>query len=146
MPEPGEAHAERPVLDASAVLALLQNEPGADVVNHAIAGGAAISIVNLAEVLTKLADRGQDPDAVLRAMRLRGGLGAALQIEPLTTADAVEVARLSPPSRKAGLSLGDRCCLALAKRLSEPALTAEEAWQDVPHGVQIRLIRQRQRG
>jgi ribonuclease VapC len=139
-----EATPEHPVLDASAVLALLQDEPGAEAVNNAIAGGARISIVNLAEVLTKLADRGQDPQAVLTAMRVRGGLGAALQVEPLTEVDAVEVARLSPPSRPVGLSLGDRSCLALAKRLGEPALTTEEAWLGVPHGVDVRLIRQRQ--
>lgn len=143
MPPSGEAVSEHPVLDASAVLALLQDEPGANEVNTAIAAGARISIVNLAEVLTKLADRGQNPQSALTAMKVRGGLGAALQVEPLTEADAVETARLSPLSRSAGLSLGDRSCLALAKRLGEPALTTEEAWLSVPHGVEVRLIRQR---
>ena len=116
------------VLDASALLAYLRDEPGAEVVSEAIAGGATISTVNLAEVLSHAAGRGSDPAALVERMSERGLLGGAIAVEPFTTADAVETARLRPLTRDAGLSLGDRACLALARRLEAPALTAELAW------------------
>lgn len=132
---------EHPVLDASAVLALVQDEPGADQVADAVANGAVISIVNLTEVLSKLAEHGQEPEQAMTRLRTQGGLGAALAIEPLSEADAVEAARLRPLTRSAGLSLGDRSCLAVAKRLGEPVLTAESIWLSVPLDVEVRLIR-----
>jgi ribonuclease VapC len=116
------------VLDASALLAYLRDEPGAEVVSEAIAAGAVISTVNLAEILSRVADRGSNPAALVERMTERGLLGGAIVAEPLTTADAVEVARLRPLTREAGLSLGDRACLALARRLEAPALTADLAW------------------
>ena len=115
------------VLDASALLAYLRDEPGAEVVSEAIAGGAAISTVNLAEVLSRVADRGSDPTAIVERMTERGLLGGAIVVEPFTTADAGETARLRPLTREAGLSLGDRACLALARRLEAPALAADLA-------------------
>jgi len=117
-----------PVLDASALLAYLGDEPGAEVVSEAIAGGAAISTVNLAEVLSHAAGRGSDPAALVERMTERGLLGGAIAVEPFNTADAVETARLRPLTRQAGLSLGDRACIALARRLDAPALTADLAW------------------
>jgi ribonuclease VapC len=116
------------ILDASALLAYLRDEPGADVVAEAIAGGAAVSTVNLAEVLSHAAGRGSDPVALVEQMTERGLLGGAIAVEPFTTADAVETARLRPLTRQPGLSLGDRACLALARRLEAPALTADLAW------------------
>jgi ribonuclease VapC len=130
------------VLDASALLAYLRDEPGAEVVSEAIAGGAAVSAVNLAEVLSRVTDRGRDPAALVVRMTERGLLGGAIAVESFTTADAVETARLRPLTRKAGLSLGDRACLALARRLEAPALTADLAWSEAGElAVELRQIR-----
>jgi ribonuclease VapC len=129
------------VLDASALLAYLRDEPGADVVADAIAGGAALSTVNLAEVLSHAAARGRDPARRVEQMTDRGLLDGAIAVEPVTSADAPEVARLREPTRTAGLSLADRACLALARRLSVPALTAHGAWANLEVGLDLRQIR-----
>lgn len=122
--------ATRPVLDASAILAYLGNETGADLVADAIAGGASISTVNLAEALSTLATRGKDPAAVVVELSERGLLDGAIAVEPFTTDDATEAARLRPLTRSAGLSLADRACLAVARRLATTVLTADRAWSD----------------
>jgi len=138
-----EQQAASAVLDASALLAYLGNEPGADVVAEAIAAGATISTVNLAEALTTLATRGADPAAVVTQLAERGLLDGAITVEPFTTADATEAARLRPLTRSAGLSLADRACLALARRLVREALTADRAWIGLGlDDVHIRAIRQ----
>jgi len=129
------------VLDASALLAYLGEEPGADRVADAIAAGVAMSTVNIAETLSTLAGRGHDASQVTKDLVDRGLLDGAITIEPLTLADAVEIARLRPLTRDAGLSLADRACLALAGRLSAPALTADQAWIGLDHGVEVRLVR-----
>jgi ribonuclease VapC len=130
-----------PVLDASALLAHLRDEPGADVVAEAIASGAVISTVNLAEVFSRVADRGGDPAKLAAELTQRGLLDGAITVEPFTAADAIDAGRLRPLTRDAGLSLGDRACLALARRLDAPALTADTDWQGVAHGVELRPIR-----
>jgi ribonuclease VapC len=138
------ASAEPPasVLDASAALALLNDEDGSEVVSDAVADGAAISVANLAEVLSKVAERGGDPAAAAAELRKAEGSKRALAIEPLTAADCVAVARLRPITKQRGLSLADRACLALAKRLGTPALTTDEAWEDVPDlDIEVQLIR-----
>jgi PIN domain nuclease of toxin-antitoxin system len=131
----------QPVLDASALLAYLGNEPGADVVADAIAGGATISTVNLGEALSTLAARGSDPADVAKGLTDRGLLDGAIAVEPFTTADAIEVARLRPLTYSAGLSLADRACLALAHRLSTPVLTADQTWTGLTLDVDVRPIR-----
>ena len=135
--------ASQPTLDASALLALLQNERGAEVVEDAIADGATISTVNLAEALSTMARKGADPAAALATMTERGVIGGAITVEPFTLADAVEAARLRPLTATAGLSLGDRSCLALARRLGTPALTADQPWQGIDLPVEVRSIRER---
>lgn len=131
----------RAVLDASAFLAYLQDEPGGEVVADAIAGGAAISAANLAEVLSRAAAHGADPQRLLRRLTERGLIDGAVEVEPLTTADAAEIARLRPLTKTAGLSLGDRACVALALRLGQPALTADRAWDGLDLGVELQQIR-----
>lgn len=131
----------RPVLDASALLAYLGNETGADLVADAIAGGVSISTVNLAEALGTLASRGRDPADVVSQLTERGLLGGAITVEPFTTADATEAARLQPLTSAAGLSLADRACLAAACRLGAAALTADQAWDDLGLDVNVQAIR-----
>jgi PIN domain nuclease of toxin-antitoxin system len=131
------------VLDASALLALLQDEPGAPAVVEAIEAGAAISTVNLSEVLAKLTERDQQVRSSVAAIRqvvdrAEGGL----RIEPFTEEDAVEAADLRPRSTKQGLSFGDRACLALAARFEVSAVTTDGAWRDLLEvGVVVKLIR-----
>jgi len=110
-------------------------------VADSVATGASISTVNLGEVLSRVADRGGDPARVSRQMTDRGLLDGAITVEPFTNADAVEVARLRPLTRDLGLSLGDRACLALAKRLDTPVLTADSAWSRLDLPLELRQIR-----
>jgi len=129
------------VLDASALLALLKGEPGAERVAEALERGAYLSAVNLAEVLSKLADWGEDPAEAQARMAQVGLLGAAAEVLPFTGEDALEVARLRALTRAYGLSFGDRACLALARRLGLPALTAERAWAELDLGIPVEVLR-----
>jgi PIN domain nuclease of toxin-antitoxin system len=129
------------VLDASALLAYLRSEPGAEVIVVALAEGAAISAVNLAEVLTKLADAGARPEQATAGLRSRGILGGALALEPFTEADALASAALRSATARSGLSLGDRACLALGRRLGQVVLTTDHAWKGLDTGVEVQLIR-----
>lgn len=119
------------VLDASALLAFLLNEPGGDAVGEALESGAACSTVNLSEVAQKLRVAGGDwriADAILEGM--------GLVVESATIVDAVKAADLwsEPPH----LSLADRFCLATADRLGVPAWTADRAWGSSDTVKQIR--------
>jgi PIN domain nuclease of toxin-antitoxin system len=131
------------VLDASALLAYLRDEEGAELVADAIAGGAMMSTVNLAEVLSRAADHGADAASLADDLAARGLLGGPIVVEAFTAADAVDVARLRPVTRAAGLSIGDRACLALARRLGAPAMTADTAWAgtELAVGVELTQIR-----
>jgi PIN domain nuclease of toxin-antitoxin system len=123
------------VLDASALLAWLRGEEGADVVETQL-DGARISAVNLAEVGSVLTAAGmpaEEAREVLDAIRL--------VVCPFDEALAHEVARLKALTRKARLSLGDRACLALAARDGVPALTADPSWAALNVGIAIELIR-----
>ncbi len=113
------------VLDSSAVLALLFNEPGADAVAARLPD-AVMSSVNLAEVLAKLADRGASDEDLHVSIDALG-----LTIIGHDEAQAFASARLRRSTRDAGLSLGDRACLALAEARGVPAMTADRAWSRV---------------
>lgn len=129
------------VLDASALLAWLQGENGADVVDEALKQGAVIHVVNWAEVLTRLASRGLPAAEATRQLTERGILGQLLMVDPGTVGDAEVAADLFGATRGAGLSLGDRYCLALAQRIGVLALTADQQWASVNVGVTIQVIR-----
>lgn len=124
------------LLDASALISLLDDEEGAGVVVEALAEDeGAISVVNLAEVLEVCARKGiGEPAGQLDYLRER------VAIVPVTEADAVTAAELYASTRTPALSLADRLALAAARRLDMPVFTAERAWADVA-GVDVRLIR-----
>lgn len=134
-PESTSTHSLSAVLDASALLALLFGEPGAEAVAEAIAAGAALSAVNLAEAATVLVRRGLDAEGILASVRDQ------VELEPFTAEDALAAAELHRHTTRAGLSLGDRACLALARRLGVPALTAEQPWAKLKLDVPVEVIR-----
>ncbi len=124
------------VLDASAVLVLLLDEPGADVVMEVLSDGV-LSAVNLAEVLSKLTDRGADVSGLTDDL-----VAAGVLVEPMTVADAAHVAKFRRIDQGRLLSLGDRCCLALGRRLARPVLTADRAWSELDDpGLEVRQVR-----
>lgn len=109
------------VLDASALLAFLQGEPGADGVEEALDRGAVIGAANLSEVAQKVIARGGSW-GVVRALLD----SYELEVEPVTRPDGERAAALW--SAGSGLSLADRLCLALGERLEREVLTADAAW------------------
>lgn len=123
------------VLDASALIALLWEEPGAEAV-EALLGQAMISAVNWAEVLQRYRAHGVATTTTRESVEALG-----IVIEGFSTEDAEVVAELWAPTRDAGLSLADRACLALARRCGVAAHTADRAWRKVDVGVSIVLIR-----
>ncbi len=129
------------VLDASALLAFLLQEPGAEAVATALMDHCAISALNYAETLSKLSDHGQDVDQAADRMRRQGLTGAALTVLPVDQSQAREMARLRRETRRAGLSLADRGCLALAMSLNLPALTADLSWVSLNLGIEVQPIR-----
>jgi PIN domain nuclease of toxin-antitoxin system len=131
------------VLDASALLAYLNDESGAAAVEEALAATVVISAANLAEALSKIAERGGDCRAVVRELEQKGVLGSLIEVEVLTAADAIAIAELRPTTRVHGLGLGDRACLALGRRLGLPVITADRDWTELAQaaGVQVQAIR-----
>lgn len=125
------------VLDASAVLALIYREPGHGQVAARLPG-ATVSAVNWSEVVAKLAQRGHpDPAAAAEAVRALG-----IEIAAFTAAQAVRAGLLWPTTRAAGLSLGDRACLALASTTADSiTLTGDRAWAELPIDTTVELIR-----
>ena len=123
------------VLDASALLALLNAEPGAQRVAACIPGGI-ISAVNLAAVVGKLAETGMTAEDIRMAL---SGLG--LRIADMDEKLAYEVGMLRPSTRSRGLSLGDRACLAQARKSGLPAVTADREWLSLDVGVEVEAIR-----
>ncbi len=129
------------VLDASALMAHLKSEPGADVVAEALAGAPAISVVIWAEVLGKLAERGEDPEVAAAEMKAEGLIGKVVTIEPVSEEDCIAIARLRVRTRKRGISQSDRTCMALAARLKVPALTSDHQWTEVDIDAEVQLFR-----
>lgn len=116
-----------PVYDASALLAVIFDEPGADVVMEFLATpGGKVSAVNWSEVAAKLAERGvAEPDISSELAPL------ALDVVPFDETQAMAAGGLRSATRELGLSLGDRCCLALARQHHARVLTADSAWLEL---------------
>lgn len=125
------------VLDASALIALLRKEPGGERVDHFLmVRDCVMSSVNLAEFVAKLVREGGHAP---RALEIVGDL--PLAIIPYGAQDAAETGGLVSHTRRLGLSLGDRACLALAKKLDALAVTTDRPWLQLDIGVKIECIR-----
>ena len=128
---------KRYVLDASALLCLLFDEPGADRV-ESVLHGAVISAANYAEVIGKLIDKGHSPEEAVADLA-----ELDLDVVPLDRGQSERVGQLRQSTRQAGLSLGDRACLALAAKSGRIALTSDRAWAGIAEaaGVLVELVR-----
>jgi len=125
------------IYDASALLALIFDEPGADMATRYL-GEGQISTVNLAEVASLLATRGASGED-LRAMLD----DLPLAVVPFDSETALGAGRMRPKTKSHGLPLGDRSCLALAQLREDGVLTGDRAWPDVAGnlGIDVTLIR-----
>ena len=127
----------RTVLDASAVLAVVLEEPGADVVVEALRSGAAMSTVNVAEVAARLHQDGWSESEVALVF---GTLG--IEILPFGPEAALSSGQLRTATRHLGLGLGDRACLATGRIEGCPVLTSDRIWRELDGaGIEIRCIR-----
>jgi PIN domain nuclease of toxin-antitoxin system len=122
-------------MDASAVLAYLRGEPGGERVEARLLA-SMMSSVNLAEVVTKLIDRGMSADD---ARLVVSGLGC--EIMAVDTGLGLRAGAMRQDTIGLGLSLGDRVCLALAERERLPVVTADRAWAALPAPIEVTLIR-----
>lgn len=122
------------VIDTSAVFVDLQGEPGAEQARDWLRD-AAISAVNLQEVVAKAIEKGVPPDRVADLLgRLR------LSVHSHDEAQAIAAGQLRTVTAGKGLSLGDRSCLALAASLGLPAVTADRAWLEVAQAVGVEVV------
>jgi PIN domain nuclease of toxin-antitoxin system len=123
-------------LDASALLAVLLQERGAEVVEQRVAG-AAISAVNYSEVLKKAVEKGGTLEAAASVVRSLG-----LEIIPFEEWNATDAARLYASTKDKGLSFADRACLSLAIELDAPLYTADKRLAEVNAPIDVVLIRE----
>lgn len=123
------------VLDASALLAYLFAETGHATV-AAVIDACCLSSVNLAEVLSRFARDGHNPELVHHQIA-----GSGIEIVPFLGEDAALAAGLVPLTQSFGLSFGDRACLALALRRNVTALTADRVWAELDLPIAIKVIR-----
>lgn len=123
------------VLDASAILAVLLNETGEEVVMP-VMRGSAVSSVNASETFQRAADKGHAAQRVLALLQ-----GLEIEVVPFSLTHAIAAADLRPATRAAGISLGDRACLALAAERRATVYTADRRLAGVDIGLDLRLIR-----
>ena len=123
------------VLDASALLAYLREEPGADLVDGLLVD-ARMASVNWAEVVQKSLSTGVNVDGMLEDLQTLG-----MRIEPFLPVDGERAGRLWPLTRRQGLSLANRACLSLGLRLSLTVVTCDRAWAQLPIELEIQLLR-----
>ena len=123
------------ILDASAILAVVNRERGAEVVEGELPD-VVVSTVNLAEVVTRMTDAGWPEDSIREELKVLNGT-----VVPFSEEDAIATGLLRPLTRSRGLSLGDRACIALGWRTGHRVLTADRAWAGLDLGIEIGLIR-----
>ncbi|MDR3670289.1 MAG: type II toxin-antitoxin system VapC family toxin [Holophaga sp.] len=124
------------LLDASALLAFIHGEPGSARVRELIrAGTAGMTVINAAEVVSKLASKGVPAAVAEQDCRDLG-----MELIEIDEGLAFAAAALVPATKPLGLSLGDRICLAAASRDGSVAVTADKVWAQVP-GVAVEVIR-----
>jgi PIN domain nuclease of toxin-antitoxin system len=123
------------VLDASAILAVLNGEPGAETISPLLTHGL-VSSVNYAETLAKLAEQGSSDENARQAI-----LDLGVDVVDFDRSLADRSGELRPLTRHRGLSLGDRACIALGEREGVPIVTADRTWRDVLPGLDIRVVR-----
>ena len=123
---------DRYLLDASAVLALIGNEPGADRVLPLLAS-SAITAINLAEVVKKLRERGVPLEEVAATI---SDLQIPLEAGPADLPQAIQLGELAASGRAFGLSMGDSVCLAVAAWSGRTAVTTERRWVECMRGAQ----------
>lgn len=128
----------RIVLDTSALLAILQEEAGAEIFDQQLEllENATMSAVNISEAYGKLVGRGIRPEEAWEAVT-----APVPDILDFNTEQAKIAGRLQPQTRSLGLSLGDRACLALGLALKAPIYTADRAWKKLRLEVSIHVIR-----
>lgn len=124
------------VLDASVLLAMLNQEPGADKITPDLLGSSVSSTVNLAEVQSKLVDRGVQADDAWQAT-----INSVNEAIPFTVEQTKTAGNLIAETRPLGLSLGDRACLSLAIALKAPVYTTDKSWKNLKLGIRIHIIR-----
>jgi ribonuclease VapC len=124
------------VLDASALLAYILGEPGLEVVEDALSAGAVMSSVNVAETTSRLVDYGFGTGRISQTLER-----ADFETVPLDYTTALRAGLLRGTARSAGLSIGDRCCIALAQTVGLPAVTADRAWLQLDLGIRVELCR-----
>lgn len=122
------------VLDSSAILAMLRAEAGSEQVT-AVISGALVSVINEAEVIGKLIWRGETAEQAERTVRR-----LPYRLVDLDRSLCRRAGSWWAMTKEQGLSLADRCCLALAERERLPALTADASWAKVALGVEVRLL------
>ena len=123
------------VLDASALLAYLQDEPGNEIVEKVLSE-SVISSVNWSEFVQKSMAAGVDVEGMLNDFQALG-----LKVESFTAEDGELTGKLWKQTKQAGLSLGDRACLSLGLRLDVSVLTCDRAWGAINLDLDIQLIR-----
>lgn len=124
------------VLDASAILALVFEEPGREKVADLLNQPTVLSAVNLAEVHTKLVERGTGPEQAWSAV-----IGLGIEMSPFTEGQARITGELIASTRPYGLSLGDRACLALAIERKAKVYTTDRNWKSLGLGIEVEVIR-----
>ncbi len=129
------------VLDASAFLCYLQDEPGAELVAAALRSACLMSAVNFAEVLRKLADQQHAPSDSYRLFHDNFVVGKIIDVIPFTHLDAKFAAELYIDTKKFGLSSADRACLSLARQKKCQVLTTDKIWANLKLGIDIKLVR-----
>ncbi len=129
-------NSSRVVLDASAILAVIHQEPGWEKLSKSLLETAAVSTVNLAEVQSKLVIAGWHPEDAWE-----DATAVVRQVFAFTSEQAKKTGSVIAQTRASGLSLGDRACLALGLELNAPVYTADRSWKNLKLGIPIHIIR-----